>query len=115
MTQEITAFLQEKINDPENSELNALFGHKDWHPHDFFQTPDSLRLRPAGHQLLKLFFDHEEFDTDRAFKAGELLILSKHINAPFYIQKNKLVLYSNELIVMFKLAGDVTSWLKLFN
>jgi len=114
LTHEITKYLQEQIDSNDNPEVKQVWGHKEWLPGEFFQTEDSLRLRPAGHTLLKLYFDHEEFEMDRELKAGEILILSKRMNAPFFVHKRKIVLYSNEIIVMLKLAGDVTSWLKLF-
>ena len=116
LTQEITQFLQEQIDadSDANPEVQKVFGDRQWTSAEFFQQPNSLRLRLAGHQLLKLYFDHEEFLLDRELKASELLILSNNMNAPFFITKRKIVLYSNEHIVMLKLAGDVTSWLKLF-
>jgi len=52
---------------------------------------------------------------ERRLNAGELLLLSKHMNGPFYIVNHKLTVYSNQHIVMFKIAGGVTSWLETFS
>ena len=115
LTREITQFLQDQIDNSDSSEVKQVWGHIDFTPIYLFQTEDSLRLRLAGHQLLKLYFDHETFEKDKDFTGGELLTLSKRMNAPFYVHKRKITVYSDEIIVMLKLAGDVTSWLKLFN
>ena len=114
LTHEITQYLQEQIDSNDNPEVHAVWGHKQWKPGEFFQAEDSLRLRPAGHQLLKFFFDHKTFKLDRRPTGAELLTLSRHMNAPYFIIDNKITLYSDEHIVMLKLTGDATSWLKLF-
>jgi len=114
LTEEITQWLRKEIEDCEDATIKTIFGGRDYQVGDYFHQPDSLRLRAAGYQLLKIFFDHEEFKHERGFYAGEIIALSKHMNAPFYINRETIVLFSNEHIVMCKLAGSVESWLKNF-
>ena len=115
LTDEITAYLQNQIDECPDSEIGKCFGGKRYKSTDYFHQADSLRLRAAGYQLLRIFFDHEEFTMGRNFHAGEIIILARHMNSPFYINQEKIVLFSDEHIVMCKLAGDVTSWLKNFS
>lgn len=114
MTQEITDWLINELEAETDENVLKVFGGTKPDPIEFFIQPDSLRLRAKGYQILRYYFDHEEFLHNRDFLTGEILTLSRHMNAPFYINKNKLVLFSQENIVMCKLAGDVASWLKNF-
>jgi hypothetical protein len=91
------------------------FGGRQYTSSDYFIQPDSLRLRAAGYQLLRNYFDHEEFTHDRPFYTGEILTLSTHMTAPFYINRDKLILFSGENMVMCKLAGSVALWLNNFD
>jgi len=83
-------------------------------PNDYFYHADGLRLRSAGYHLLSRYFDHEEFLHDREFHTGEKLILAKHMNAPFYINGAKIILFHHEQIVMCKICGSVALWLNNF-
>lgn len=114
LTEEITQWLRNEIENCEYTEIKTVFGGRDYRVGDYFHQADSLRLRAAGYQLLKAFFDCEEFKHDREFYTGEILTLSKHMNAPFYINRETIVLFSHEHIVMCKLAGSVEAWLKNF-
>lgn len=114
LTEEITQWLRNEIDECGIPEIKTVFGGRDYKVSDYFHQPDSLRLRAAGYQLLKTFFDHEEFKHEREFYTGEILALSKHMNAPFYINRETIVLFSHEHIVMCKLAGSVKTWLKNF-
>lgn len=115
LTEEITAWLKNEIDNSGDNVLKEAFGNRKFRPGDYFFQADSLRLRAAGHELLAIFFDHEEFTHTRQFYVGEILTLSKHMNAPFYINDKNIILFSNEHIVMCKLAGNVTSWLNNFS
>jgi hypothetical protein len=113
LTQEIATYVQDEVNkDPVTL---AAFSKCNLTPGGLFQTPDSLRLRPLGHQILKTIFECYEFEEKDGFTTGDLMLLSKHMNGPFYIIKNKIAVYSNKHIVMFKIAGGVKSWLKTFS
>lgn len=113
LTQEIATYLRDEVNkDPITL---AAFDECDLSPGGIFMNQDSLRLRPLGHQLLKIMFDYYEFELERRLTAGELLLLSEHMNGPFYLHNNKIFVYSNKHIVMFRIAGGVTSWLKTFS
>lgn len=114
MTEEITAWLQNELKDCDDHAIKMAFGGKLYKATDYFHQQDSLRLRAAGYQLLKHFFDHEEFSHTRPFYTGEILTLSKYMNAPFYINREKIILFHHEHIVMCKLAGSVDAWLKNF-
>lgn len=114
LTAEITQWLTNELENCEDEAIKAAFSGRDYRASDYFHNDDSLRLRAAGYQLLKVFFDCEEFQHSRDFYTGEILTLAKHMNAPFYINRDKIVLFSHEHIVMCKLAGDVASWLKNF-
>jgi len=113
LTEEITAWLKNELNNCTDPTLQ-LFKQRDYKVNDYFHQPDSLRLRAAGYQLLKQFFDHEEFKHDREFYTGEILTLSQHMNAPFYINREKIILFHQEHIVMCKIAGSVALWLNNF-
>jgi len=89
-----------------------MFGNRNYDVSDYFFQPDSLRLRSTGFLLLKEFFDHEEFIHTRGFYTGEILTLSKNMNAPFYINQSKIVLFDNQNIVMCKISGSVADWLE---
>jgi hypothetical protein len=91
-----------------------VFGSRKYTSSDYFTQPDSLRLRAAGFKLLKLYFEHEEFKHERPFYTGEILTLSTHMSAPFYINGDKITLFSNENMVMCKMAGSVALWLNNF-
>ena len=114
LTEEITLWLQNEIESCDDPEIKAAFGGKPTVQGNYFYQADSLRLRAAGYQLLKTFFDHEEFIHEREFYSGEILTLSKHMNAPFYINRDKIVLFHHEHMVMCKLAGSVALWLQNF-
>jgi hypothetical protein len=114
LTAEITEWLTNELENCDDEVVKKAFGGRNYRSADYFHNDDSLRLRAAGYQLLKIFFDHEEFQHTREFHTGEILTLAKHMNAPFYINRDKIVLFSHENIVMCKLAGDVASWLKNF-
>lgn len=119
LTQEITQYIQNElddiidaeIEDHQTSLIKQVFKKDDYKVTDYFYQADSLRLRAAGYQLLKHFFDHEIFDHTRKFNVGEILLLSKKMNAPFYIIDNQITLFNNEHIVMCKLSGSVAVWL----
>lgn len=115
LTEEITDWLQNELDNCDDPAVKLAFGGKRYKSNDYFMQPDSLRLRAAGYQLLKIYFDHEEFSHDREFHTGEILTLSKHMNAPFYINRNKIVLFHHEHIVMCKIAGSVALWLNNFS
>ncbi|MCK4824848.1 hypothetical protein KA005_54355 [bacterium] len=112
LTGEISQYLNDELNDTTDPVMVKLFGGKDYVTGDFFFQEDSLRLRPLGYELLKVFFDNEEFIHDRTFHAGELIDLAHYMNAPFFIRQKKIVLFSNEHMVMCKLSGSVALWLK---
>jgi len=114
LTEQITDWLQNELDNCEDHVIKKTFGGKKYKSSDYFHQPDSLRLRAAGYQLLKTYFDHEEFVHDREFYTGEILTLSKHMNAPFFINREKIVLFSHEHIVMCKIAGSVALWLNNF-
>jgi hypothetical protein len=115
LTQEITDWLTDELNSCTDPVIKAAFGGSRYKSTDYFYQADSLRLRSAGFQLLKTFFDCEPFIHDRSFYTGEILTLSHNMNAPFFINERKIVLFSHENIVMCKLAGSVASWLDNFN
>lgn len=115
LTAEITDWLTKEIKESQDETIQKVFGNREWKTSDYFHTDDSLRLRSTGYQLLKTFFEHEEFVHDREFYSGEILALSQHMNAPFYINRDKIVLFHNEHIVMCKLAGSVALWLQNFS
>lgn len=114
LTEEISQWLLNELEDCNDTALREAFGGKNYRSSDFFHQPDSLRLRAAGYQLLRHFFDNEQFTHEREFYTGEILTLSKYMNAPFYINREKIVLFHHEHIVMCKLAGSVSAWLKNF-
>lgn len=114
MTEEITAWLKNEIDNSDDNVVKKAFGNKEYTSSDYFFQADSLRLRSAGYQLLSIFFDNEKFTHTRQFYVGEILTLSKHMNAPFFIDDKDIVLFSNEHIVMCKIAGNVASWLQNF-
>jgi Tat protein secretion system quality control protein TatD with DNase activity len=65
---------------------------------------------------MRQFFSHERFVHGRGhFFTGEILKLSKGMNAPFYISQDQIVLFNHEHIVMCKLCGSVTLWLENFS
>jgi hypothetical protein len=114
LTSEITDWLQNAIANTGDPAIIQVFGDRKYTSSDYFTQPDSLRLRSAGFQLLKMYFEHEEFKHDRPFYTGEILTLSTHMSAPFYINRDKITLFSNENMVMCKMAGSVALWLNNF-
>ena len=115
LTQEITDWVKDQILTSTDPVVQKAFSGKNYKVTDYFFNEDSLRLRSAGYRLLRTVFDSEEFKHDRPFYTGEILILSKNMNAPFYISEEKIVLFHHEHIVMCKLAGSVTLWLNNFS
>jgi hypothetical protein len=115
LTAEITAWIKKEVDASNDPIIRQVFGDRDYEVSDYFHQPDSLRLRSSGYRLLKVFFDCEEFKHDREFYVGEILALSKHMNAPFFISGTKIVLFSHEHIVLCKLAGSVALWLQNFS
>lgn len=114
LTRDITKFLQDQIDNTDCDEVSQVWGGKTWDVGDFFQASDSLRLRHAGHQLLKFYFEHEEFSISKPLTANDLLVLSRQMNAPFFVSKNNITIYSSELAVMIKIAGGVSEWLSIY-
>lgn len=112
ITNEITAYLKSEIETCDDQTIQKLFKKDDYKVLDYFHNEDSLRLRAAGYQILRQFFDSQEFEHDRNFYTGEILTIAKTMNAPFYINLNKIVLFNKEQIVLCKLSGSVTSWLE---
>lgn len=115
LTNQITQWLNKEIREGSDSHIKQIFGFKEFQPNDFFHQADSLRLRAAGYQLLSSFFEHENFLHHRAFYSGEILKLSRNLNAPFYLNANKLVLFGHENIVHCKICGSVEAWLDQFD
>lgn len=115
LTEQITDWLQIEIDKSGDDSVKSVFGQPGTKNTDYFYQADSLRLRSAGYKLLRIYFDCEKFNLGREFRVGEILTLSKNMNAPFYIAGPHIVLFSHENIVMCKLAGDVTSWLNNFS
>lgn len=111
LTDQITRWLQEKI-DNDDGDIGKIFGDHRYRSNDYFQSSDSLRLRHAGYELLKNYFDHEQFEHDRNFYSGEILLISRNINSPFYIHQNRIVLFDHEQIVLCKLSGSVALWME---
>lgn len=105
----------DEINNSNDPSVLKAFGSRSLKVNDFFQMEDSMRLRPLGVQLLKIFFDSEEFEHVRDFHVGEILTLSEKLNAPFYIIKNKLILFSSDQTIMLKMTGDISLWLELMS
>jgi hypothetical protein len=114
LTSEITSWIKKEVESSDDPIVRQVFGDRDYEVGDYFYQADSLRLRSSGYKLLKVFFDCEEFKHEREFYVGEILTLSKHMNAPFFISGTKIVLFSHEHIVLCKLAGSVALWLENF-
>lgn len=114
LTQEITDWIHSEIQNTDNHELINLFNFETMSILDYFHHTDSLRLRAAGYQLLKVFFEHQEFKHHRSFYTNEILKLSKYLNAPFYINMEKIVLFDTDNIVLCKMSGSVENWLNNF-
>lgn len=114
LTSEITVWLQNELNSTNDSLIKDALGGISYKATDYFYHADSLRLRSAGYRLLKTYFDCEEFKHSRYFYTGEILTLSTHMNAPFFISENAIVLFSQENIIMCKMAGSVALWLDIF-
>jgi hypothetical protein len=110
---EIVDWLQAEINNSDGPPVKP--GDIGFKSSDYFYAADSLRLRSAGFKLMRIFFDCEEFQHDRVFHAGEIINLSRYLNTPFYINRDKITLFSHENIVMCKLAGSVALWLNNFS
>ena len=111
MTRDITKHLNEFIDTTQDAVISELFGGRSYVVNDYFYATDSLRLRKAGFELLKVCFDHETFSHCRNFRTGELLKLHRNLESPFYIDGRKLVLFSGQDIVMCQMHEDITSWL----
>jgi len=115
LTSEITDFLLKEISKGSTVSAAKILNKQNFVVQSIFYNADSLRLRSAGYKLLQLFFEYEEFQAGTPIKSGEILTLSQNLNAPFYINHNKLSLFGGEDLVFLKMSGDVHAWIETFN
>lgn len=113
LIQEITDWLKAELEKDPLDVNSALLATRKISPGTIFHHDDSLRLRSFGFQLLKIYFDFEDFKIDKdPLTAGDLLALARVMNAPYYINKSKIYLFHHEHIVMCKMSGSVALWLQ---
>lgn len=62
---------------------------------------------------MKIFFEHQEFEITGNLTVNEHLALHDKMDAPYYITKDKIVLFHQNHIVLFKLAGDFKTWITM--
>ena len=80
-----------------------------------FQTPNTLRLRFFGFNILKDLYEWADFQLDQRLTGRELLTLRDCVGWPYYLPANHshIALFTIKQSFVLKLnGGDVKKWLK---
>jgi len=77
-----------------------------------FKNPFSLRLSYKGYVLICKTFSAYFIRLDKQYTAGNLIHIGQKIPYPYYLTKEKIILFHEGDAVWLKLKGDLTKWLK---
>lgn len=75
-----------------------------------FLNNKTLRLTKQGFALLHKHMGSWTVELERNFTTNELITMLRKVNAPYYIKKTEIILFSEEDAFMARLAG-VTGWI----
>jgi hypothetical protein len=81
----------------------------------FWQSPNTIRLRHFGFLIMRKFYKNESFDLDKRLTGRELLTLRDNVGWPYFLPANHthIVLFTVKQSFVLKLnGGDVKKWLK---
>jgi hypothetical protein len=81
-----------------------------------YRNGKGLNLTKLGlTTLIEMGFDHEAFKvtSDLTFTAKLRILLDRYNKYPYYLDRNKLVMFGTEDRIMFKLYGkDLAAWVE---
>lgn len=77
-----------------------------------FRNPLGCRLSNKGLDVLSALYDTYQHEVTEELSAKEYILLTRHIKYPFYLSKNRIVLFSREDAILLKLYGSVKSWIQ---
>lgn len=86
------------------------------HPRTVFYNyqKKGLRLTTLGYRLMRHDFISYEYAIDAGVRvtAGNIIQLDRGMSWPYYITQDKLVLFSEDDSVIFKLVGGFRNWIQ---
>jgi hypothetical protein len=84
-----------------------------------FTKQDGLRLTERGYDMLrKQGITSYEFAVPKIFRMGDLLVLSRKLDCPYYIEPGNtpvLYLFGSQQALMFSMYGDLKKFLGYLN
>ena len=78
---------------------------------DIFYNKHTLRLTGRGKNKLIKTYDNWDIELETQPTSGQLVELFRKMTTPYFLDRDKLILFSEEDAFMCKLAGS-TGWLK---
>jgi hypothetical protein len=81
-----------------------------------FTKQDGLRLTERGYDMLRKYgIASHGFAVPKIFRMGDLLVLSRKLDCPYYIEPGKtpvLHLFGSEQAMMYAMYGDLSRFLR---
>ena len=81
----------------------------------FWQSPNTIRLRYFGLLIMRKYYTNETFDLDERLTGRELFTLRDNVGWPYFLPTNHthITLFTVKQSFVLKLnGGDVKKWLK---
>ena len=78
---------------------------------DIFFNKHTLRITNRGKSKLAKTYDNWEFELDDYPTSGQLIDLFRKMTTPYFIDRDRIILFSEEDAFMCKMAG-LNGWIK---
>lgn len=76
-----------------------------------FLNSKTLRLTKQGLSILHKYMGSWTIDIEDKLNTEDLILLLRTVNAPYYLKKDQIILFSEEDAFMARMAG-VKGWIK---
>jgi hypothetical protein len=79
---------------------------------EIFLNSSSLRLSYYGYTTIRDIFTPYSFEMDDTIRPKHLIVLAKSMKYPYYLSRNRLILFSDSDALVIKLYGNVNRFLE---
>lgn len=76
-----------------------------------FLNSKTLRLTRQGHSILHKYMGSWSVDLPEKLNTEDLIMLLRTVDAPYYLKKDQIILFSEQDAFMARIAG-VKGWIK---
>lgn len=97
------------MNQKQKIELLSLIDIQD-EKQKVFQSKNSLRLTKYGCSVFQDNFQYYTFNLTTRITSGQIIILQRKMEMPYYFDSKKVVLFSEKDAFMAKLGG-IDTWI----